>query len=154
MTDEWEFKQLQQLGARYYESALLPEDIQRGEVGQCFDTCIMQAMACFPKYKYVEGYAKPSSKKHWILHAWLTDGEHALDPTWRATEKGADIIMPATYYGIILDIQSVFRFMMETGYQGVLANAERNPKLARQAMDIELQEIKNFADKGLYARTY
>jgi len=88
-----------------------------------------------PKYQYVEGVAKvihPKKKLDWILHAWLTDGVHAYDPTWLAEAEDQEHPMPAYYVGIAMPIRSVMEFVSATGYKSVLANYYRNPELAEQ----------------------
>lgn len=115
-----------------YMPALLPDDISRGKLGECFDTCIMIATEN-RKYKYVEGYASPPGTKVPILHAWLTDGEHAFDPTWDCFNQfGERKPIPATYIGMEMDTDLVIMFMRKTGYQGIIANHFRAPKLAQK----------------------
>lgn len=112
-----------------YTPALLPSDIVRGPLGRCFDTCAQIAGAC--KYKYVEGIAlNPSNPDQMILHGWVTDGIHAFDPTWKSFQGDEEIPIPTKYTGIEMDIAKVFDFMRTTEYQGVIANAWRNPELA------------------------
>ena len=119
---------------RQYKAAILPDDIERGTPGICFDWCALQASKN-RKYTYVEGVALDpdlarQGKERWILHAWLTDGEHAFDPTWQAIDKdGKQHPLPSIYIGIPMAIQAVFTFMRMTGYQGVLANRFRLPAL-------------------------
>lgn len=121
-------------GGKSFIPTLLPADITRGEVGTCFDHCVVECLKSNGKYRYVEGIARvPLSPDEWIVHAWLTDGVFAYDPTWRAFDKiGMDIIIPTEYTGIEMDIKKVVKFMKKTGYQSVLANHWRNPKLAAE----------------------
>lgn len=126
--------QIQHLIENYgkeYTPALLPIDLNRGKLGTCFDTCMIQALSS-RKYRYVEGVAKSFNSDEWKLHAWLTDGEYAFDPTWRATDNtsGEEIAFPGQYIGIEMDTLKVAAFMANTEYQGVLANRWRNTELA------------------------
>jgi SAM-dependent methyltransferase len=117
-----------------YKTALLPADIERGPLGKCFDWCALQA-ARHRQYRYVEGLASnPQEEDDWVLHAWLTDGKQAFDPTWAAEDKRTkkQFPVPASYVGIEMDIISVARFMSKTGYQSVLGNYWRNPELAER----------------------
>lgn len=117
-----------------YTPQILPTDIARGKVGECFDYCTVVALG--EHYSYVEGLAlRPGSTDDWMLHAWLTDGweNMAYDPTWRAFDfAGEDIAVPTTYIGVELAVKDVTKFMLDTRYSGVLANAWRNPELARK----------------------
>lgn len=118
-----------------YEPALLPDDIQRGAPGICFDWCAVQTAMNKDKYIYVEGMALDPDKyvkgeQDWILHAWMTDaeGKYAYDPTWRAvSEDERDFVLPTHYIGIPMEIHQVAGFMRITGYQGLLANRFRSP---------------------------
>lgn len=126
-----------------YEPALLPADIPRGKEGNCFDWCALQTAKLFPKYQYVEGITtNPEHPDEWVLHAWMTDGTHAFDPTWNAIQdySGKEVPMPSAYCGIAFNMRDVRDFMTETGYQGILAN---------RARDIELwKRIKKRLKKG------
>ena len=118
---------------KQYKPALCPPDVMRGGVGDCFDTCL--ANAVFQGFGYVEGLAKHPKKDEWILHAWLTDGEHAFDPTWRAfTDDNEEKPVPTFYVGIELDVQKVVDFVHATGYKSVIANFERNAEVAQKAL--------------------
>ncbi len=118
---------------REYRRAVLPKDINRGPTGKCFDWCALQAAAHHKqggKYRYVEGIASdPERPGEWILHAWLTDGIHAFDPTWAAIHDvtGKEVPIPARYIGIEMPILKVARFMNITGYQSAIGNHWRAP---------------------------
>jgi len=113
--------------------AVLPKDLQRGDVGDCFDICAIQALH-HQQYQYVEGIAKVRNGR-WIYHAWLTDGVHAFDPTWRAiTDEGWDKPIPAEYLGVILPIMQVAEFMKKTEYKAVFANRFRAPELVERML--------------------
>lgn len=122
-----------------YVPALLHPELERGRIGLCFDTCIKNALYTKEKFKYVEGIGFHPQLKIWILHAWLTDGVHAFDPTWRAFDKQKnDIVIPTQYIGIELPLKGVATFMVKTEYQGVIANAWMAPKLANAIMPAPL----------------
>lgn len=119
-----------------YQPALLPADIKRMELGSCFDASAIQALYN-QKYRYVEGIAKSFRDNDWKLHAWLTDGVHAFDPTWKCllNHTGEEIPFPGEYIGIEMDIMKVAEFMAATEYQGVIANRWRNEELATAALE-------------------
>jgi hypothetical protein len=117
--------------AKHYDPALLPGDIKRGDVGTCFDTCIIAALEC-GHYDYVEGYARVYNGD-WHLHAWLTDGVTAYDPTWQATDPdGNDMPVPAEYFGMAMNYRLVAEFMRVTEYQSILTNHWRDPVIAEK----------------------
>jgi len=114
---------------------LLPVDIKRHPIGTCFDACAIEAINN-RKYSYVEGICKPINGD-WTLHAWLSDGSHAFDPTWQTIDNrtGKEIPFAGVYIGIEMDVIEVAKFMKETGYQGVIANRWRNEELAINALE-------------------
>lgn len=118
---------------RPYKPALLPDDIERGRMGHCFDNALITAMRSGGRYTYVEGLAWNPRHGCWMLHAWLTDGEYAFDPTWYALDNrtGKEAPFPTVYIGIEMEARKVADFVMETEYAGVVVNAWRNPTLAR-----------------------
>lgn len=118
-----------------YKPAILPADIDRGNPGDCFDWVALQVTR-HPEYKYVEGLANtPNDPSYYTLHAWLTDGEHAFDPTWMATDgDGVERAVPAHYIGIEIDINDVIRFLKVTGYKSLIANGHRAPELWHDIM--------------------
>lgn len=112
-----------------YVSALLPNDLKRMPLHQCFDNCAVTALTS--KYRYVEGIAQNPHTRKFMAHAWLTDGVHAFDVTWGAfNEKNEEIPFPGKYFGIEMPIQEVANFMITTGYVGVLMNSFRDLELA------------------------
>lgn len=118
---------------RNYTPAVLPANISRGEVGQCFDTCLLSALR--GEGRYVEGIARdPMKPNEWILHAWLTDGTNAFDPTWQAFKDEKDIPIPTEYLGIEMDAEKVARFVQKTGYCCVIRNYWRLPKIAAEIL--------------------
>ncbi len=124
---------------KHYRPAVLPADISRGKTGDCFDHCVAVAMwSKDPEYRYVEGVARDPFSDRWILHAWLTDGIHAFDPTWVATAgiegDHREIPIPTTYIGIEMKTKAVAAFMLHTNHKAVIANAHLAPELAEKAI--------------------
>lgn len=117
---------------RSYVPAICPDDIQRGPCGLCFDTSILNAYRT--GYRYVEGMAFMRTQGFFALHAWVTDGTHAYDPTWRAYKDKVEVPMPTVYIGVELDTARVVEFMSKTDYSGVIANAWRDKRRAREIL--------------------
>lgn len=123
-------------GRRFYP-ALLPDDIERGKTGDCFDHCIMEVVRSKGKYFYCEGIAYIHGK--WIHHAWMTDakGQYAYDPTWRATdtnEREVPLKM-VNYLGAVLETSLVVEFLIKTEYKSPLANHKKAPDIAQKIYD-------------------
>lgn len=122
---------------KQYIPAILPKDISRGEIRLCYDNCAARVLHS-KKYKYVEGIVRDPNidgvAHRWILHAWITDGVHAFDPTWKClnNKTGEEAPMPTIYIGLEMPIRAVGEFMIETEYGGVCANAWRSPSLAQK----------------------
>lgn len=116
---------------KQYKPAICPPEIRRFPIGKCFDASIVNALD--RKYRYVEGFAY--SRKHgaYVLHAWVTDGMNAFDPTWHATDpENKEVPVPTHYIGIEMAVEKVGKFMIATEYAGVIANYFRNPQLAER----------------------
>lgn len=96
----------------------LPEGMQRGPMGRCFDNCAIRSLRS--GLTYCEGFAVPADVPIMpIYHAWLVDQDGTIyDPTWMG---GID------YYGIKFDTAFVTAFMLETEYCGLLGNRWRLP---------------------------
>ena len=111
-----------------YKPAVLPDDIPRGRLGWCFDDSMKACILTNEKYRYVEGLAKATPADKWMLHAWMTDGENAFDPTWygigQAEAKGIQL---STYIGIEMPLLAVMLFVKATKYQGVIPNRHMYP---------------------------
>jgi len=86
--------------------------------------------------KHKEGLAEsPEIPGYWILHAWLTDGIHAYDPTWlMKDDAGNEYAIPTRYIGFEVEREKLAAFMIETEYCSILENAWRCPKLAEEAI--------------------
>lgn len=119
-----------------YSSAALPEDVTFGRLGWCFDDCVVRTVLSKGKYRYVEGVASDPEAYTWVLHAWITDGVHAFDPTWshwdNKNKARVRMPLPSAYIGIEMDILKVIDFMERTGNQGVIANRQLAPDLAKE----------------------
>jgi len=119
---------------KVYKSKVCPQNIKRGEVGDCFDTCTVNALKT--EYYYVEGMARDPRNGEWILHAWLTDvkDKHAYDPTWRNVVEGKEKPVPTEYIGITISIEKLAKFLRESGYKSVIANGWRAPHIAKEML--------------------
>lgn len=132
-------RRIQKFG-KEYKPAELPPDLRPGRLGWCFDDCIIQLIdrKLMAKYRYVEGIARAHEIETFKLHAWLTDGEHAFDPTWlvedNLTGKTSHLNPYGTYIGIEMPTMDVLRFMQDTEYQGIIANGWRSRKLAKKCV--------------------
>lgn len=115
-----------------YRPAVCPLDVIRGECGDCYDTCILNAFQSGGKYRYVEGIAQNPHTLQWIIHSWLTDGFVAYDPTWKAMVNGVEVPLPVRYIGIEMDRFLVYEFIKATEYKAILVNGYRNYSLSRK----------------------
>jgi len=129
------FKKVIHEKAKVYHPALLPKEIPRGKVGDCFDFCLALCVT-HPEYRYVEGLVFINNK--WIYHAWLTDSEGILayDPTWKAvTKEGKEMpLFMAKYFGVVMDTKKVMEFYTTTEYKALLKNYWRDKKLAEECI--------------------
>jgi len=128
MTREQRIEKFVLENGRPYIPAIRPSDIPQMKLNHCYDNCI-QIVITNSKYEYCEGVVELKNGRR-ILHAWLTDGIRAYDPTWIAFKDGEEVAMPGTYIGFTMNLFKVAKFMGETEYAGVLANAWRSPKRA------------------------
>lgn len=139
--------EIQKMVERYgqeYTPALLPKDIERGPLGKCFDTCLVN-IVFNPKYQYVEGMAEDAHHPGtWLYHSWLTDGVHAFDPTWTVIDNpsGEERVMPIRYVGIPMPGAFVMYFNQETQYAGVLGNRAKHPKAVDKMLKYRRLVIK------------
>lgn len=121
-------------GKEYKVPARFPADIMHGKVGDCYDT-VMLNVAQHPSYRYVEGYAQhPAFSNIWILHAWITDGEHVFDPTWRIEGAAGRFPVKTRYIGIEIDFKKLLGFVIATEYKALLGNAWRDIDEARKVL--------------------
>lgn len=111
----------------HFNPKLCPADIVRGRIGDCYDTCVLNTLRNEHKYRYVEGIATPADGKP-RLHAWLTDGIHAFDPTWFSLDNktGKEVIPDekhrTQYVGVSFEPRDVWRFVQRTGNKGIFVN--------------------------------
>lgn len=134
---------------KFYRPMTCPDYVMRGKVGDCFDVCMLNA-AKFRHLRYVEGIAAhPFQENVWIYHAWLTDGEHAFDPTWGLQHKDGGQVRPVLtiYHGIELDTRKMAEFMRATDYKAVMANGWRNTRIADQLIPHFPYAISPFSSK-------
>lgn len=117
---------------KQYQPATCPEYIKRGEVGDCFDTCVLNLLTN-KHLRYIEGLAAhPFEENVWILHSWLTDekGEVAYDPTWMNNYNGEALPVLTIYMGIEIPTDTLLKFMRTTEYKSIMANGWRNREIA------------------------
>lgn len=131
-------------GIVFDEVQVLPKDIARGKVGECFDHCAIQAILSRGKYQYVEGYVYSPVSDDWLHHAWLTkagvsrDAEKHVgyDPTWKALDaKGGEHPMHHAgfiYVGVPADTKKMIKFVKATNRLAAFENYKKNQKLARE----------------------
>lgn len=133
--NEYADKLIHEKGKQYY-AGLLPKEIPRGKVGDCFDWCLVLALK-HPEYQYCEGMVLIQGK--WYYHAWLTkDGMTAVDPTWMAIDNKTNEEIPlsmAHYIGVKMDKMLVVEFMKKTEYKAVMKNYFRAPDIAQKIYD-------------------
>lgn len=125
------------LHGKVYIPAIVPPELPRGRVGDCFDWTLVQAMMN-RKYKYVEGVAKRPSNDEWVLHAWLTDGEHVFDLTWGMYFKDKTVVLPlpTLYYGVEMETSAVVDFYRSVKYKSVLWNGWRDEERAKKILPL------------------
>ncbi len=119
-----------------YKAAALPPDIETGPLGWCFDWSMVQCMKLREKYRYVEGIAIDPQTGKWELHAWLTDDEHAFDPTWAVLNKNKGrTFLRTKYIGIEMPLLAVILFVKRTEYQGVIPNRDKDPDTLNRILE-------------------
>lgn len=100
--------------AEHFVSAELPDDVERGEMGDCFKNALLLANER-RDLDYVEGYGS-SEFLPAILHAWCVDeGGRVVDPTW---PDSAD----RHYFGLRIDTAVACRIVVEAEVYGVIPN--------------------------------
>jgi hypothetical protein len=131
-------KYVHELGTQFV-AVELPEDIERGELGRCFDNSLLQVLKSKGKYRYVEGFAYTPTKKEWVHHGWMTDdtGVLAFDPTWKALGKDGKTEYGLyhagfVYVGVVMDTQKVLDFVLDTEYCSVFEHYKKNEELAKK----------------------
>ena len=94
--------------------------------------CYRNAFYLAEKYpdrlKYVEGFAVSTNLPFFpTLHAWCTDGNNAIDPTWQ--NSGFQ------YFGVSFAFDYVRKTIVENGSFGVMDNWKGNYPLLRGVED-------------------
>lgn len=135
-----------------YLPGYTPPIMTRGDVGDCFDTVLINVLNNQEELRYVEGYAKHPYLDTWVHHAWCTnrEGVMAFDPTWGVQLKsgGNKTIYPiqTEYIGFEIPIGRLIEFILDTEYKAILANASRNVTLAGNALPPNFP-MKYYGDK-------
>lgn len=109
-----------------YTLAPLPTDIPKSKRGYCYERCMALAIKN-KKYTYVEGIGIDKSPEYegsneYLMHAWLTDGVHAYDPTW-ARRNGKELYYApvSKYFGIEIPTKYIDSFLDESQPFGALS---------------------------------
>lgn len=123
-----------------YLPGYAPPCMKRGDVGDCFDSVMVNVLNNQSELRYVEGYAKHPHLDTWIHHAWCTnrEGVKAFDPTWgmKINSDQSNTVYPVwtEYIGFEIPIGRLMDFIIDTEYKAILANAPRNLTLAGNAL--------------------
>lgn len=121
-----------------YIPAIVPDNLVRGRVGDCFDHTLVQALES--GFQYVEGIAKRPTTNDWVIHAWLTDGIHAFDLTWGMYfGKGKVLPLPTEYIGIEISKHGMASFCLKTKYKSVLHNGWRNEDMSEKLLGFKFK---------------
>lgn len=92
----------------------LPEDIDRGRMGECFQNATTAALQ--HDLQYWEGYAWDLECGEFpFYHAWCVDITRGavVDPTWTAEDR-------ARYLGVHVPTDRLFDILLASGTYGVL----------------------------------
>jgi hypothetical protein len=119
-------------GKVYLPAGRLPDDLEYGQPGECFATCLLAAIASNGKYRYCEGVGIFMDEAY--VHAWLTDGLFAYDLTWRIELEDRPIAVSAGYKGHELDLEACRRFVMSSRRGGIVPNRELRPRLYKNVL--------------------
>lgn len=108
---------LARAGAKDWEAAPLPPNVERGEPSNCYENA-SQLMLFNRDLDYCEGIAYPAEGAAGgmaFLHAWAVDRKtgRVIDPTWDKPEK-------CRYYGVRYDRTKYLAHIMKTKMWGVL----------------------------------
>ena len=106
----------------------LPGDVLPGKPNLCYDNATQLAIRDPKRFQYTEGIAyTPTIPGLAFLHAWGTDTKtgKVVDPTWKEPEK-------CTYYGVKYNNKQYIKYIMKTGYYGVLGGSNEDaPRVLR-----------------------
>lgn len=99
-----------------YTPQPLPDDVDRGPYGNCYENSLLMAVRHAGRLHYAEGWAESSIGLP-IQHAWLVDADgNCYDPTW-------DDNLDRQYYGIAFDTDwAVGRAIDQDCCYGLLVN--------------------------------
>jgi hypothetical protein len=98
---------------RAFTAAPLPDHVDAGEVGYCYQNALTLALAD-ETLRYVEGFATHGNLPVPLFHAWCVDDDgNVVDPTW-TYEEGS------VYYGVEIDADAAMTFVLDRGWWGVL----------------------------------
>ena len=97
---------------KVFRATPLPEGVEQGRMGACFENAMQVALYGGDGYDYCEGYAVAPGLFP-MHHGWVTvDGRTAIDPTW---PEGTH------YFGIQFDTGFVRKRILQRGYWGMFA---------------------------------
>lgn len=123
---------------RHFTPKELPEGLDRYELWNCYDASVMTVLRNQDKKLfYCEWIATVTRTGERYLHAWVSDGEYAYDPTWRVELQGEVVSSRGhiEYFGIMMWKQEVWEFMLDTNHKAILANRNKNKELADIAIN-------------------
>jgi hypothetical protein len=113
MQDNYLYKFIAENGREFKPIEFDPRYQQfKGKMKDCFYNAYR--MAQITGLDYVEGFADSIVP---TLHAWVTDGTHAIDPTWPYNINNQ-------YVGVVLPFSYVNKIVMERKAYGVLDSWE------------------------------
>ncbi len=86
----------------WYEPRPLPDDIERGPRGECYET-ITDLLRVRPDLRYVEGWAVDPEGGFVEHHAWTLDSSsHVVDPTFDGLAYiGFPRLVPRPFYKLL-----------------------------------------------------
>lgn len=116
-------------GRQYYVISF-PTEFKKaaGKMKDCYRNAFYLAEKYPDKLTYVEGFAVSAHCPYFpTLHAWCTDGNNAIDPTWR--NSGFQ------YYGVAFNFSYVRKTIVEKGSFGVMDNWKDKYPLLRGVED-------------------
>lgn len=93
---------------------------QVGRLRECFKNAEL-LVRLNPDLTYVEGFATSRASLP-IPHAWATDGERVVDPTWRDRSTILGPVSERDYFGIPFDLDWLTNWTETTGTYGVFGD--------------------------------
>lgn len=111
----------------WHEAAPLPDEIRRGELGNCFANALRLANS-HRHLTYVEGYA--SSEFMPVQHAWCVDVDGTvIDPTW-------DDPQDRVYLGVEIDTDRAWEIVTKAKVFGIIGNDWMNGNMILRTGEI------------------